>query len=389
MSRPRTMGAGLAGSMTKNVNVNMVQFGDKLQGLAPQATHFFIAGNGLGGWNNYRKRTNAPQRNFVFCMNQLGGVGAGKSQFKIRGLNKPDGTGNCRTGPYTLAECIAYLQMYWLKHMPGYTLCLVGEKEKIGTDLAVCCPSALLSSSKPPFIHLTDDRYDYTTENITPAMRDALNKAFITPMVHDTVMYVNSFCGWIKGAGCTPSWKPAGEDHWVLFSLGTHTLGLVPNDKIRVLRDCGGYGKWTWLGLRIFASTYACPCIETSGTDPNYDIYLTWPKSNYCAATCFADAPNSSGPPGCSPNCTATKGCVANNGVNGTPATCCSDMTCCGTCNWTVEKGCSYLNDCNSVDADGDTNSEYSGDSICQCAATVGAVTGGPVTGGPQGGVVA
>ena len=78
MSRPRTMGAGLAGSMTKNVNVNMVQFGDKLQGLAPQATHFFIAGNGLGGWNNYRKRTNAPQRNFVFCMNQLGGVGAGK-----------------------------------------------------------------------------------------------------------------------------------------------------------------------------------------------------------------------------------------------------------------------------------------------------------------------
>ena len=155
MSRPRTMGAGLAGSMTKKVNVNMVQFGDKLQGLAPQATHFFIAGNGLGGWNNYRKRTNAPQRNFVFCMNQLGGVGAGKSQFKIRGLNKPDGTGNCRTGPYTLAECIEYLQMYWLKHMPGYTLCLVGEMEKVGTDLAACCSAALSSNNKSPFLHLS------------------------------------------------------------------------------------------------------------------------------------------------------------------------------------------------------------------------------------------
>jgi len=43
------MGAGLAGSMTKGVNVNQVQFGDKLQGLAPQATHFFIAGNGKAG----------------------------------------------------------------------------------------------------------------------------------------------------------------------------------------------------------------------------------------------------------------------------------------------------------------------------------------------------
>jgi hypothetical protein len=78
--------------------VNMIQFGDKLQGLAPQATHFFIAGNGRGGWNNYRKRTDAPRRNFVFCMNQLGGVGAGKSQYKIRGLNNPDGARACQ--PY-------------------------------------------------------------------------------------------------------------------------------------------------------------------------------------------------------------------------------------------------------------------------------------------------
>ena len=96
------MGAGLAGSMTKGVNVNQVQFGDKLQGLAPQATHFFVAGNGKAGWNQYRTRANGNKRNFVFCMNQLGGVGASRSQFKIRGLNKPDGTGNCLAGPYSL-----------------------------------------------------------------------------------------------------------------------------------------------------------------------------------------------------------------------------------------------------------------------------------------------
>ena len=73
-SRTRTIGAGLAGSTSRMVNVNQIQFGDKLQGLAPQATHFFIAGNGNGGWNNYRKRADGNKRNFVFCMNQLGGV---------------------------------------------------------------------------------------------------------------------------------------------------------------------------------------------------------------------------------------------------------------------------------------------------------------------------
>ena len=100
MSRPRTMGAGLAGSMTKGVNVNQVQIGDKLQGLAPQATHFFVAGNGRAGWNQYRTRSNGNKRKFVFCMNQLGGVGAAKSQFKIRGLNKPDGTRKCEEKKY-------------------------------------------------------------------------------------------------------------------------------------------------------------------------------------------------------------------------------------------------------------------------------------------------
>ena len=97
-SRTRSMGAGLAGSTSYGTNVNMIQFGDRLQGLAPQATHFFIAGNGRGGWNNYRKRTDAPQRNFVFCMNQLGGVGRAMSQFKIDGVNKPDGAEVCQ--PY-------------------------------------------------------------------------------------------------------------------------------------------------------------------------------------------------------------------------------------------------------------------------------------------------
>jgi len=93
------MGAGLAGSSVYGTNVNQIQFGDRLQGLSPKATQFFIQ-SGRGGGNNYRARTAAPKRDFVFCMNQLSGVGASRSPYKIRGLNNPRGTGHCRPGKY-------------------------------------------------------------------------------------------------------------------------------------------------------------------------------------------------------------------------------------------------------------------------------------------------
>ena len=99
-SKTRMLGAGRAGSTAYGSNVNLIQFGDRLQGLAPQATHFFISGNGKAGWHQYQTRTYAPKRNFIFCMNQLGGVGAGKSQFKIGGLNQPDGAKYCAPYPY-------------------------------------------------------------------------------------------------------------------------------------------------------------------------------------------------------------------------------------------------------------------------------------------------
>ena len=132
-----------------------------------------------------------------------------------------------------------------MKYLPGFTLCIVGEKEKIGSDLAMCCPLALLSDDKSPFLHLTDGRYDYTTENITPAMRVTLDQAFINPMVHDTVRYVNSQCSYITGYGCSANW---------FMNLGTYTLGLVPNSKISTLKSCS-YGLTQWEGLDIYGST--------------------------------------------------------------------------------------------------------------------------------------
>ena len=88
------MGAGLAGSTRKGdgANVNQVQFGNKLQGLPPTTGQ---DSNSLRAINN---RAFGNQRNVVFCVNQLGGVGG------IRGSNMfaptADGVNNCVPGPY-------------------------------------------------------------------------------------------------------------------------------------------------------------------------------------------------------------------------------------------------------------------------------------------------
>ena len=85
----RTMGAGLAGSTVryKGVNVNQIQFGDKLQGLPP------VTGN-RRPYGVYKTKAggNAPGRFRIFCVNQLGGVGNRKNtQF----APNADGVGNC------------------------------------------------------------------------------------------------------------------------------------------------------------------------------------------------------------------------------------------------------------------------------------------------------
>ena len=60
--------------------------GNKLQGLAPKATHFFIA-NATG--QQYSTQSGSGKDRFkLVCMNQLGGIGKGKSQF----ASNADGT---------------------------------------------------------------------------------------------------------------------------------------------------------------------------------------------------------------------------------------------------------------------------------------------------------
>ena len=92
MSRSRTMGAGLASS-TMYSNVAQLQIGDKLQGGAPLGTGYFKA---KYTGSNYRTRTDGGNKNVIFCMNRMGGVGRGRSQFNVGGINHPDGTRPCK-----------------------------------------------------------------------------------------------------------------------------------------------------------------------------------------------------------------------------------------------------------------------------------------------------
>ena len=76
--KAKVMGAGLAGSTKSKVSVNGNSHGgDKKQGL--------VSSVGLIHWSSRNILINANgqnDRNMVFCINQLGGVGANKSMFR-------------------------------------------------------------------------------------------------------------------------------------------------------------------------------------------------------------------------------------------------------------------------------------------------------------------
>lgn len=140
MSRSRTMGAGLASS-TMYSNVAQLQIGDKLQGGAPLGTGYFKA---KYTGRNYRTRTDGNNKNVIFCMNRMGGVGRGRSQFNVAGVNLPDGTRRCAQfrannnisrNIYNVRTAVAQARAY--ARSQGKILCLVGTNETVESDLGV------------------------------------------------------------------------------------------------------------------------------------------------------------------------------------------------------------------------------------------------------------
>ena len=91
-SRSRMMGAGFASSSIFLVDPNMnTAGGNKKQGLVSRV--------GLNSWSDRTIQINAHGsirgRNMIFVVNQLGGVGRGKSQFNVPGsYTNKDGVRN-------------------------------------------------------------------------------------------------------------------------------------------------------------------------------------------------------------------------------------------------------------------------------------------------------
>ena len=118
----------------RNVNVNLnTAGGNKKQGLPPSSVeHTRLVKTRAGGEN----------RNVVFCMNQLGGVGRGKSQFKVNGSNHPDGSRGCVTAPYPYGGTPNYNGQrlsYLLNQLPalheGQMYAAMGKDETVSGDL--------------------------------------------------------------------------------------------------------------------------------------------------------------------------------------------------------------------------------------------------------------
>ena len=91
MPRIRTMGAGLGGSTAKNVNVNgNTGGGNKKQGLATTTnTGVSFASNAI------KNKAYGENRDFIFCVNQLGGIGGKSKMF----ATTADGVKDCVEGP--------------------------------------------------------------------------------------------------------------------------------------------------------------------------------------------------------------------------------------------------------------------------------------------------
>tara|TARA_B100001093_G_C26567035_1_gene901266 strand:- start:423 stop:887 length:465 start_codon:yes stop_codon:yes gene_type:complete len=111
MPRIRTMGAGLGGSTANNVNVNAnTGGGNKKQGLSTTTNKRvqFVS-------NAIKNRSYGENRNVIFCMNQLGGIGAvsGGNGSRMFGTTS-DGVKDCITGPYGCEQVVreAYLEAY-------------------------------------------------------------------------------------------------------------------------------------------------------------------------------------------------------------------------------------------------------------------------------------
>ena len=249
--------------------------GNKLQGLAPHCTAFYIAKS--TGQSYYTETGDGRNRNLVICVNQLGGIGKGRSQFR------PNADGNRGAGCDDFETFKTYLREinYYIQHsaLPtaftangitvgpsneiiNYKLCLVGNSESLISD--ICAngdPSEYITISNEgfgvggnrlfthllsvphqqnPSIHalITDPlRISYWNGNNWSTSDKYINVQAIQKQITWCNNYIKTYSGT----------SYLFTNHNTLTTFGYHTLGLINNnvrfdnkDATRFLQDLSG-----------------------------------------------------------------------------------------------------------------------------------------------------
>ena len=256
MGKCRNMGAGLAGSSSRSfrVNVNQIQFGDRLQGLPPMM--------GIRRPSEiYRSRAggNAPGRFRLFCINQLGNVG-----FRNKGsqfASNADGVRPCPSKywpPRAEKSCLTDAEIKEAKSLvqtlrenlsgsdglSEYDVAFVGDLETVLEDIAAGehCSGCSAGTIDPIYKSL-----DYDTES--PAKDFMESGAAMINRLNELVRNPSCRMNASGNGGCAPY-------------LGFHQVALVSDRTARNLRECG-YGA-SALGTRAYASAKTNPVAEAS-----------------------------------------------------------------------------------------------------------------------------
>ena len=219
-----------------------------------------------------KERAWGENRNIVFCMNQLGGVGRHKSQFHTPadGLNCKEGEEEDYTQLYisqiqnflnnAINNKIVDLGLENFNKAEDFQLSFVGDEEHFWNDINNCTQNEDISCNTKETIpmnlqnkifgHLKGNSQitiylikNQTTYDTNPITIDIL------PNILEKINYVNSKI---------PEWVNESN-----LRLGMHTLGILNNnfvfgqDRPKTLLPSDGYGI-NLFGLIAYASTNTC-----------------------------------------------------------------------------------------------------------------------------------
>ena len=142
------MSAGRAGATAYNTNVNAnTGGGNKKQGLSTTTN------KGINSSNAIKNRAYGENRDFVFCVNQLGGIGGKSKMF----ATTADGVKDCITGPYGCEQIVREAYLEALNREPDQgglrTYCLAMKKRGFTKNDVIA--DILQSDEAVSYTHLT------------------------------------------------------------------------------------------------------------------------------------------------------------------------------------------------------------------------------------------